>query len=70
MKRYNIVADYMIYGKPFTCLVYGGGQDKAKAEETLQRIIKNPTAADKFSLGDGKNVRIEISEETPWWEEC
>lgn len=68
MKHYNIVADYMIYGQPFTCLVYGGGHDKNETEKTLQRIIHNPTATDKFSLGDGKNVRIETNEETPWWE--
>lgn len=68
MKRYSIVADYIISGKPFTCLVYGGVPYKAEVEKVLQRIITNPTPADKISLGNGKNVRIEVSKETPWWE--
>lgn len=69
MKRYNIVADYIIENKPFTCLVYGGGRDKEIVEKVLKRIIMNPTPADKISLGTGKNVRIEETEEIPWWEE-
>lgn len=68
MKRYSIVADYIISGKPFTCLVYGGVSCKVEVEKVLHRIITNPTPADKVSLGNGKNVRIEVSEEVPWWE--
>lgn len=69
MKRYNIVADYIIEGKPFTCIVYGSGRNKEIVEKVLKRIIMNPTPEDIFSLGNGKNVRIEETEEVPWWEE-
>ena len=66
---YNIVADFDIYGKIRTCMVYGGYTDREKALETLERITTNPNDNDIHAIGTARNLRLEATTETPWWYE-
>ena len=62
MKRI-IVADYIIYGNKRTCLVSLDGR-----EETLERMVNNPTKNDLRLIKTGTNLRFEeLADKDCWW---
>lgn len=64
-------SDYIIIGDTERfdgCLVCIAGKAKQSAEETLNRMLNNPTENDKRLMERHKNLRIEeIPEEKCWW---
>ena len=63
--------EYIIKGdtKKFNdCLICCCGEDKSRAEETLNRMISNPTDNDKRLIAGHTNLRIkEVPKEKCWW---
>ena len=64
-------AEYIIIGdtKEFNdCLICCCGENKSRAEETLNRMISNPTDNDKRLIAGHNNLRIaEVPKEKCWW---
>lgn len=64
-------SDYIIIGDTERfdgCLVCIAGKTKQSADETLNRMLNNPTESDKRLIERHKNLRIEeIPEEKCWW---
>lgn len=62
---YIIVGDTERFGG---CLICVAGKTKESAEETLRRMINNPTENDKRLMGGHGNLRIkEVPAEKCWW---
>lgn len=62
-KHYIVVADYEIYGKTKTCLVFATG-----TVENYTRLMTNPNKNDMYCLGNGVNPRLQEEEpEDCWW---
>lgn len=63
--------DYVIVGdtkKYNDCLVYVIGKSYENAEETLSRMLNNPTENDKRLMLEFTNLKIELVEEKDcWW---
>lgn len=64
-------SDYIIVGdieRFDDCLICVAGKSKESAEETLNRMLTNPTENDKRLMGGHGNLRIkEVSAEKCWW---
>lgn len=65
MSNYIIIGDTERFED---CLVCVCGEDKAHAEEVLERMINNPTENDKQLTKGHKNLRVkEVPEADCWW---
>ena len=64
MSDYIIVGDTKDYGACLVCVC--GSLDRAN--DTLYRMLNNPTENDKALMRDHTNLRIEeVPEEDCWW---
>ena len=63
--------EYIIKGdtKEFNdCLICCCGKDKSRAEETLNRMVSNPTDSDKRLIAGHSNLRIAVvPKDKCWW---
>lgn len=64
-------SDYIIVGDTERfddCLICVAGKTKESAEETLNRMMTNPTENDKRLMFGHRNLRIkEVPAEKYWW---
>ena len=64
-------SDYIIVGDTERfddCLICVAGKTKESAEETLNRMLTNPTENDKRLMDGHRNLRIkEVPAEECWW---
>lgn len=64
-------SDYIIVGDTERfddCLICVAGKTKESAEETLNRMMTNPTENDKRLMFGHRNLRIkEVPAEECWW---
>lgn len=64
-------SDYIIVGDTERfegCLICVAGKAKESAEETLNRMLTDPTENDKRLMEGHRNMRIkEVPEEKCWW---
>ena len=63
--EYVIVGDTESYKN---CLICVCGGNKAHAEQTIDRILNNPTEYDQMMIKGHTNIRLEKCErENGWW---